>query len=169
MKHVNRYSNRYFRLVQIITVYMAIWNFNFASRCFSVILRTLSRFCMLQSGVWPISNWLQVTGHCLGSIHYKSLCNLSTITVLIDTQVEYDRSGIKGNTLTHFKSMCHFSNPWKSQKTSFLTFSLGIKIEHWLEMSLMTSYQWPIFPSFRNRSFDLQINHLVYIWWEHWF
>ena len=37
--------------------------------------------------------------------------------------------------LTHFKSMFNFYTSWKRQEAKgFLTFSGGIKMEHWLKM-----------------------------------
>ena len=37
--------------------------------------------------------------------------------------------------LAYFKPMFHFYTPWKRQKTrGFLTFLVGIEIEHWLEL-----------------------------------
>ena len=40
------------------------------------------------------------------------------------------------NTLPHFMPMFHFYTPWKRQKTKgFLTFSGGIEMEHWNELS----------------------------------
>ena len=41
--------------------------------------------------------------------------------------------------LTHFKVTFHFDTPFKRQKTrSFLTFSGGLEIEHWLKWTKMT-------------------------------
>ena len=39
------------------------------------------------------------------------------------------------NSVTQFKPIIHFYTPWKREKTtSFLLFSDGIEMEHWLKM-----------------------------------